>query len=49
MFRQFNEPLRRDFDTEAEYQEALEAYGEECLRREDAAMEKYYMTKFATK
>lgn len=48
MFRQFTEPLRRDFDTDEEYQEAVEAYDAECLRREEEYMEKYYEAKFAT-
>ena len=31
-----------DYDTEEEYQEALDAYDEECSRREDYYRERYY-------
>jgi hypothetical protein len=34
MFRQYNEPKRENFDTEEEYQEAVEAYDVELIERE---------------
>ena len=46
MFRQFSEPRREDYDTEEEYQEALDAYDAECLRREEYYKELYYERKY---
>ena len=46
MFRQFSEPRREDYDTEEEYQEALDAYDAECLRREEYNDRHPYVLKF---
>lgn len=46
MFRQFKEPRQADYDTEEEYQEALDAYDAECLRREEYYKELYYERKY---
>lgn len=46
MYRQFNQPLRADYETEEEYQEALDAYDEEYSRREDYYRERYYERKY---
>ena len=40
-------PLRRDFDSEADYQYAKEHWDELTLQAEDAAMERYYEKKYS--
>lgn len=40
MFRQYTEPRRSQYDTEEEYNEALEAYDREMMLREDYLVEK---------
>ena len=46
MYRQFTEPRPADYDTEEEYQEALDAYDAECARREEYYREQYYERKY---
>ena len=40
MFRQFREPQEWEYDTQEEYQEALEAYEAEMQMREDYLVER---------
>lgn len=40
MCRQYSEPARADYDTEEEYQEALDDYDYEMMCREDYYKEK---------
>ena len=46
MYRQFSQPLRANYETEEEYQEALDAYDEEYSRREEYYRERYYERKY---
>ena len=39
MFRQYTEPRPDQYDTEEEYQEALDAYDREMMLREDYLVE----------
>lgn len=41
MYRQYNEPRRGDYESEALYQEALDAYDEELNRRAQYLQSKY--------
>ena len=48
MYRQYTAPRASDYDTEEEYQEALDAYDREMSLREDYYKERYYERKYST-